>query len=234
MWRIAIVDDEEWVRDQLKSYFFRYGQEHGEEFRVNLFALSELFLTNYKPIYDMIIMDIDLPGMNGLEAAHRLRELDERTVLMFVTNLAQYAINGYEVSAVDFVVKPVNYRTFEHKLTRALTFVPEKHRPALLLKTEMGTVTVELDDVKYVEVQGHNVYYHTVKNTYRTRGSLKQAEQELDDPQFFMCDKCYLVNLAYVEGVNGNTITVDGKELNVSRPKKKAFMDALAAYHNRN
>lgn len=233
MWRIAIVDDEERIREQLKAYFRRYESERKEQFQVSLFGFAELFLTNYKPEYDVILMDIDMPGMDGLKAAHRLRALDERAVLIFVTNLAQYAINGYEVSATDFVVKPVSYRTFDQKLTRALSRIPGNTRPSLLLKTETGIATVEMYDVKYIDVQGHNIFYHTAKETYRIRGSLKQAERELNDPSFFMCDKCCLVNLAYVEAVDGSTITVGGQELSVSRPKKKAFMDALAAYHNR-
>lgn len=233
MRRVAIVDDDARIRDQLQSYFAQYSENHKEQFQLSVFSFAELFLTNYKPVYDIVMMDIDMPGMNGLEAAHRLRKLDERAVLLFVTNLAQYAINGYEVSATDFIVKPVSYRTFEYKLTRALKYVPEGGRPMLLLKTETGLATVAMDDVKYVEVEGHNVFYHTEKEVYRARGSLKQTEQELNDPQFFMCDKCCLVNLAYVEAVNGSMITVGGEELSVSRPKKKAFMDALAAYHNK-
>ena len=233
MRRVAIVDDDARMRNQLQSYFAQYSETHREQFQLSVFGFAELFLTNYKPVYDIVMMDIDMPGMNGLEAAHRLRKLDERAVLLFVTNLAQYAINGYEVSATDFIVKPVSYKIFEYKLTRAMKYVPEDGRPMLLLKTETGLATVAMDDVMYVQVEGHNIFYHTEKEIYRARGSLKQTEQELNDPQFFMCDKCCLVNLAYVEAVNGSTITVGGEELSVSRPKKKAFMDALAAYHNR-
>lgn len=233
MKRIAIVDDDERVRNLLASYLARYSEEHCETFMPSVFAFPELFLTNYKPVYDIVLMDIDMPGMNGLEAARRLRELDERVVLLFITNLAQYAINGYEVQAADFVVKPVSYEKFEQKLTRALRFVPESTRPSLLIRTENGTVTVDIDDAKYIEVQGHYVFYHTPREVYRVRGSLKQTVEEINDEQFFVCDKCYIVNLAYVEAVNGNSVVVDGETVNVSRPKKKALMDALAAYHNR-
>ena len=233
MKRIAIVDDDEKIRNELSAFLTRYEETSGEQFLVSVFGFAELFLTNYKPDYDIVFMDIDMPGMDGLAASRRLRELDERVVLLFITNLTQYAIQGYEVAATDFIVKPVSYERFRQKLTRALKFVPESKRPALLIRTEEATVTVDMDDVMYVEVQGHNVFYHTAKNEYRVRGSLKQAEQELNDPQFFACDKSCLVNLAYVEGVSGNTITVGGTELTVSRPKKKLFMNALAAYHNR-
>lgn len=233
MYRIAIVDDDTLVRSQLRSYFESYQEKTGQQFQLQEYAFAELFLTNYRPVFDLVLMDIDMPGMDGLDAAKRMRALDEKAVLLFVTNLAQYAIRGYEVAATDFVVKPVDYQKFEHKLKRALNYVPTRRRPTLLLKTENGTATVEIDDVQYVEVMGHNVFYHTAKEVYRIRGSLRQAQEEMDDPRFFVCDKCYLVNLGYVEAVGGGTVTVAGDRINVSRARKKALMDALAAFHNR-
>ena len=233
MKKIAIIDDDDNIRAKLKEYLKRYQDESKEQFIVSDFAFPELFLTNYKPEYDIVMMDIDMPGMNGLTAAKKLRDLDERVVLLFVTNLAQYALKGYEVAATDFIVKPFKYERFSQKLERALRFVPENTKPMLMIRTDSATVTVELDDIIYVEVNKHDVYYHTVKDVYRVRGSLKQAEEDLNDPKFFACDKSCLVNLAYVEGVTGTTVTVAGKELCVSRAKKKPLIDALAAYHNR-
>ena len=232
MWRVAIVDDQQSVRTQMQSYFERYQQEHQQQFRLSLFGNAELFLDQYKPVYDVVLMDIDMPGMNGLAAARRLRKLDEQVVLMFVTNLAQYAINGYEVSAVDYVIKPVDYSKFEFKLTRALSMVPPKNRQMVLVRTEDGVASVERADVTYVEVQGHSLFYHTASETYRVRGSLKQAEADFMPPQFFTCNKCYIVNLAYVEEIRNNVAVVAGEEVMISRPKKKPFMEALAAYYN--
>ena len=232
MWKVAVVDDQASVRAQMQSYFERYQQEHGERFQLYPFEDPVLFLDRYRPEYDLVLMDIDMPSMDGLTAAHRLRKLDPKVVLMFVTNLAQYAINGYEVSAVDFVVKPVSYAKFAFKLKRALKLAAPKDRKMVLIRTEDGTMAVERDDVTYVEVQGHNLFYHTVETTYRVRGSLKQAEEELGGMPFFTCNKCYIVNLAFVDAVRENVAVVAGDEIVVSRPKKKTFMEALAAYYN--
>ena len=216
----------------MQSYFERYQQEHQQQFRLSLFGNAELFLNQYKPVYDVVLMDIDMPGMNGMAAARRLRKLDEQVVLMFVTNLAQYAINGYEVSAVDYVIKPLDYAKFEFKLTRALSMAPPKNKQMVFVRTEDGIVSVDQEDVTYVEVQGHSLFYHTVSETYRVRGSLKQAEADFMPPRFFTCNKCYIINLSYVEEVKNNVAVVAGEEVMISRPKKKAFMDALAAYYN--
>lgn len=233
MLRIAVVDDEKMILDRLEEYLTRYGILHEVQFDIRKFHFPELFLSDYKPVYDIVLMDIDMPGMNGLEAARRMRALDETVILLFVTNLAQYALHGYEVDATDFVVKPLSYDKFDYKMSRAIKHLARKERPYLLLKTEQGTATIGIDSVKYIEVQGHNIFYHTAQETYRVRGSLKQTMEELNDPQFFLCNKCYLVNLACVTAVNGNTVIADGEAIEVSRPKKKALMDALAAYHNR-
>ena len=88
MYRVAIVDDAR-IREQLASCFRRYQEQSGEQFQLRLFGFAELFLTNYAPVYDIVLMDIDMPGMDGLDAARRMRALDERAVLLFVTNLAQ-------------------------------------------------------------------------------------------------------------------------------------------------
>lgn len=234
MRNIAIVDDDANIRQQLQSYLKKYTENFGEDFVVSEFSIPEAFLTNYKSNYDVVFMDIDMPGMNGLQAAKRLRKLDEKVVLIFVTNLAQYAIKGYEVAATDFVVKPLEYTKFETKIARAIKLTDDRAKsPSLLLRVEDKMVSIKMEDIRYVEVQGHNVYYHTSKDTYRIRGTLKESAAELDSNEFFMCAKCYLVNLAYVESVKGNVVTVAGQDITVSRPKKKEFMEALAAYHNK-
>ena len=232
VWKVAVVDDQASVRTQMQSYFDRYQQEHSERFRLYPFEDPVTFLDRYRPEYDLVLMDIDMPSMDGLTAARRLRKLDPGVVLMFVTNLAQYAINGYEVSAVDFVVKPVSYAKFAFKLKRALKLAAPKDRKMVLIRTDKGTMAVEREDVTYVEVQGHNLFYHTRETTYRVRGSLKQAEEELGGMPFFTCNKSYIVNLAFVDTVRENVAVVDGDEVVVSRPKKKTFMEALAAYYS--
>ena len=117
---VAIVEDEQIHQDTLKNYLQRYESENGVSFHIDVFANPILLLENYKPVYDLIFMDIQMPDINGMDTARRLRAMDQNVLLIFVTSLAQYAIEGYEVAAVDYILKPVQYFSFAMRLTRAI------------------------------------------------------------------------------------------------------------------
>ena len=138
MYQIAIVDDEKIFTDQLEEYMVQYQKENPAEFQVEVFHSSIGFLETFQKDYDLILLDVEMPGLNGMELAHKIREVDEQVVLMFITNMAQYAIHGYSVGALDFVTKPLNYYTFAMKLTRALKRVPKKEATWIMLPLPDG------------------------------------------------------------------------------------------------
>ena len=105
MVNIAVVEDNEREREILTEYLKRFSPQ----FAIEVFSSAVIFLTDYTPKYDIVFMDIDMPCLDGMSAAAKMRKLDDRTCLIFVTNLAKYAIKGYEVQAFDFMVKPLTY-----------------------------------------------------------------------------------------------------------------------------
>lgn len=232
MVKVAIVEDEQEASDVLLSHFKRYEKENGTEFHTAVFRDAVTFLTGYTPDYDMVLMDIELPNLNGMNASKKLRELDRNVTLIFVTNMAQYAIKGYEVEASDFIVKPVFYYDFKLKLKRALDRID--------LSGQEGRIAVKVDDavrclnavdIKYVEVIKHNIIYHLQGGGELTAyGTLKEIEQKLPASSFSRCNHCYLVNLRYVTDVKDFTVTVGGERLLISHPKKKDFVKALNDY----
>lgn len=230
MIRIAIVEDEQEQSARLESYIRRYAEEHGTGTQVTVYSNVITFLETYKANFDIVFMDIMMPMMNGMDASHLLREKDDKVMLIFVTSMRQYALRGYDVGASDFIVKPVAYPEFTLKFTRALSKIPQSKDEDILLRTEGGFVRLTADRIRYVEVRGHHCVYHTDSNTYQQYQTMKAVEDALPKEYFARCNNFLLVNLAFVEKIDGLTVWVAGEALPISHPRKKPFSDAFAEY----
>ena len=227
---IAIVEDDHAEAEILKSHFARYAATTGEEFDIRRFPCGDAFLDGYQPIYDLVMMDIDLPGISGMDTAKQLRLADRSVTLIFVTNLARYAAKGYAVDAMDFLLKPVSYPNFAVTLQRALLRCRHGRHPDLLISIPDGVYRISTDRVKYVEVIDHTLVYHTTEGAIQSSGNLRDLEGKLPAGQFIRCNRCYLVNLAFVRAVRGYRLVLDVDELQISRPKRAAVLEALNDY----
>ncbi len=230
MYHIAIVEDEAAFAAQLQEYLEKYQEEHDVRFKISVFGDGEEILKDYQPLYDIILLDIEMPKVNGMQAAEQIREQDADVTLMFITNMAGYAIKGYEVGALDFVMKPVNYYTFSMKLTRVLKRTRQKARQEILLTLPDGVKKLNVQQIYYVEVQNRILYYHTDEGVFTMRGTMQSVEQMLSPYSFVKCNHWYIVNLKYVSQVRKNTAIVAGHELEVSRRNRTAFLQALTEY----
>lgn len=230
MYHIAIVEDEATFRQQLTEYLTQYQDEHQVEFKVTEFSDGAEILADYQPIYDVVLLDIEMPQVNGMEAAEQIRAKDENVVLMFITNMAGYAIKGYEVGALDFVMKPITYYTFSMKLTRALKRARQQGQKAVLLPLPDGVKKLELNQIYFVEGQSRMLYYHTAEGDYVVRGTMQSAESALAQYPFAKCNHWYLVNLMHVKEVRKNIVVVGTFELEISRRNRTAFLKALTDY----
>ena len=230
MYHIAIVEDEAEFRDQLTEYLNQYKEEHSLEFKISVFTDGAEILENYQPVYDMVLLDIEMPKVNGMDAAKQIRTQDENVVLMFITNMAGYAIHGYEVGALDFVMKPLTYYTFSIKLTRALKRAKQKEQKSILLPLADGVKKLELNELFFIEGQSRMLYYHTAEGDYVVKGTMQGAESSLEQYPFAKCNHWYLVNLMHVKEVRKNTVVVGPFELEISRRNKTAFLKALTEY----
>ena len=227
---IAIVEDDPAEADVLRSHFKRFAPDSGEEFDIQWFQDGDAFLSTYQPIYDLVLMDIDLPGINGLATAERLRRVDHSVALVVVTNLARYAAKGYAVDAMDFLLKPVSYANFTLTVRRALQRCRQHLQPDLLINIPDGVYRISISRIKYIEVTNHTLVYHTTEGSLSSTGNLKDVESKLPSSQFVRCNRCYLVNLAFVRAVRGHRLVLDMDELQISRPKRTAVLEALNNY----
>lgn len=230
MYRVAIVEDDRGFVEELKGYLVQYAEEEGQKFEVCAFYDGAEILEGYEPKYDLILLDIEMPKVNGMDAAEKIREMDENVVLMFITSMAQYAIRGYSVGALDFVMKPITYYTFSMKIKRALKRVQKKELPSILLNLPDGVKKLELRQIYYLEVQNRQLHYHTDEGEFVMRGSLQSAESSLPSHIFAKCNHWYLVNLMHVTEVRKNTAMVGPFELEISRRNRTGFLNALAEY----
>lgn len=229
MVRIAIVEDREDAAETLSAYLEQYREATGDEFHVTCFRDAVQFLEPYLG-FDLVFMDIQMPHMDGLEGAARLRRIDRRAKLIFVTNMAQYAVRGYEVEALDFIVKPVAYPDFSFKMKRAMNAVRMSRRKELSISLPTGLMRISSDELLYVEVRGHVLSYHLLAQTVAARGTMDSLEQQLATWDFLRCNNCYLVNPRYIDWVRGYVIKVGDDELQISHPRKKQFMQQLGEW----
>lgn len=227
---IAIVEDEQEQRDLLQGYIRQYAQETGTQFSVDAFSDGSKLLEDYSPKYDIILLDIELPGMNGMEIAEWIRTKDEDVVLMFITNMAQYAVGGYAVGALDFVLKPINYTTFSMRFARAIKRAGLRKSAQILLNLPDCVRRIETQQIYYVEVMNKMLHYHTQLGEFVLRGTMQSVESELSPYNFVRCNHWYLVNLRHVVELRRDTVLVGETELEISRRNRKAFLTALTAY----
>lgn len=230
MIRLAIVEDEDLYANQLYEYIQKFEQETDETFQIIRFRDGDEIAEEYTGEYDIILMDIEMQFMDGMTAAEKIREFDEDVVIMFITNMTNYAIRGYQVDALDYVVKPVEYFSFCKKLERALSKVEKKKAPTITIKIQSGAMKLKTNDIYYIESEGHNLHYVTKKGTYKCRAKIQSAEEDLAQYGFFRSNKSYLVNMQYVEGVSDGCCIVNGDKLLISRARKKDFMVAMTDY----
>ncbi len=228
---IAIVDDEPAERERLKACLAYVEQMQGVSFAVQEYETADQFLMLFEQQYDIVFMDIQfVDGTDGMSAARQLRKMDSSVLLIFVTNLAQMAVHGYEVDALDFVVKPLDPFAFHLKMQRALGRVSSRKKTTIEIRDKGSTVYVDTHRIRYLEVDGHYVTYHTRGGNYTEYISMSAAEKKLNDPAFFRCDRGLIINMRMLTKIEGDTCVVDGETLIVAHILRNELKRALAAY----
>ena len=231
MIRIGVVEDDPVNRRGLLDHLALYSEEHGVESAITEFADGADLVEHYRPEFDLLLLDVQMPRMDGLEAAHLVREVDSDVIIIFVTNMAQYAIKGYEVDALSYLVKPVPYFAFAQEMGRSLARLQRHHGDSVVLTVGTNIARVPTTDIVYIESVKHRITVHTLSGKHSFSGTLKAMDQELQGRGFFRSNSCYIVNLRHVTRVEQHTcIMTGGEELQVSRPRRRAFLEALTDF----
>lgn len=227
--RVAIVDDEQAPAYQLLSFLNHFAEKQGLKIETAMFDKPLAFLAAFHCDYDVLFLDIEMPSMNGIALAKKIREKDSSVFLIFVTNLAQYAIDGYSVSAFDYILKPVVENAFELKMSRLLKKLSADVEEKISIRTNRETLAVDVHDIDYIEPNNHHVIYHLVDKTVESYEAMKDVEKRLPS-HFTKCNRYYLVNMARVSAVRGDSVYLGDTELKISRTEKKEFLRRFSEY----
>lgn len=229
MVRIAIVEDEPAERDRLRGYLERFSEETQTLFHISVFSDGVGITSSYQAAYDIIFLDIQMKIQDGLKTAELIRLKDKEAALVFITNMAQYALKGYSVSASNFVLKPVSYFAFSEVLRDELKKLARRESRSVPLKVEDGMIRLRLQDLYYAEMKNRKAALHTAVGEYAMSGTLLKLEELLNDRRFFRCHSGFLINIEHLHKIRAASVVLNpgGMEIPLSRHKKKDLEASL-------
>lgn len=229
MINVCIVEDELSQAELLKKYINKYGNATKQPFNITHLSDGIDLVDDYQGQFDIILLDIQMKHLDGMAAAEKIRKVDSDVIIIFITSTVQYAVQGYAVDALGYVLKPVPYTQFEQLFEKAITRVNAKKQHVYVkVSVDDKQMKLDCDTISYIESQRNNVVIHTDERDYTTIGPLKRFDEMLMEHGFSKCHNAYLVNLSRVEAVQKEeVILTDGVTLPISRARKKEFMAAL-------
>ena len=226
--RIAVCDDEELFRIEFKSVLDKL--LINSDYDIDTFSDGEnLFKAFLECSYDLVFLDIEMPGIDGLSLAKRLRECSENIIIVFLTAHIEYALEGYEVNALRYLTKPVDVA----KLREVLRYIEDRKNTSkqIMIKEDGEEIMIDIKDILYMEAMDKNVRIVTSGKEHFTRYNIGDFEEQLKSSGFFRIHRGYLISLSKVRKVVKNTVVLDGDTtLPVSRGSLKPLKDALYAY----
>lgn len=231
MFRIAICEDIEKEREKIINQIEKFFREKNLRYLVNEYSSGESLLAEYQDgaaVFDLILMDIKLGGMNGIDTSAKIRQLDQFVPIAFLTASRDYAVESYEVAAVAYMVKPVE----EEKFFALLSKLTRTQKPkSLTLKMRGRNRSFDYRDIVYLESRGHRVLLHLINgDTEAAYYKLDEIESVLNDERFVRTHKSYLVNMDYIQSAETDFHMVTGTIVPIRRHGRKEVMNQYLYY----
>ncbi|MBZ6527262.1 response regulator transcription factor [Aerococcaceae bacterium DSM 111021] len=229
---IAIVEDNKQAQEKLKSYIHKAAEDHDQYVNVTTYDDGLIFVDQFANEFDIIYFDVEMQYMDGMTAATKIREKDSEVLIVFVTNHAQVAIQGYSVEATDFLLKPLSQFTFEEHFKKIMKKFASQNKveSSIVLKISGTMKRINQSVIKYIQSQGHYIDFITIDNEYTIIDTMKNTEERLDPQLFNRCSNSFIVNFNFIDKVEKNTIYIGEETIQISRSKKKEFMERFTAF----
>ena len=226
MIRLAVCDDESAMCRQLAQMVSAKLKKWEEEFAVTCYTNAARLL--FSPLnFDMVFLDIQMPGLNGVELAKKLREKEFNGILIFVTVLTEYMLDAFEVEAMDYLCKPVDEARLEQALLRSMKRLRLKEEKGFFIRTMNGYRMVKFSEVYYCEVMNRKIYLHVRQDVIEYYGKMKDLEQQTL-PYLIRCHRSFLVNPVYLQEYKGGQVTLkNGARIPVSKSYHQIFMERM-------
>lgn len=228
--RVALCDDEEPVREYLGGLLEEWKERQNDQLQIETFESAESFLFQYEEDkrWQLLILDIEMGKMNGVELAKKVREHNKEVQILFVTGYMEYISDGYEVEALHYLLKPVTKEKLFSVLDRARERMKTSEK-ALFLQGSDETVRIPYYEIRYVEVQHNYVTIHAAED-YTVKKTLSELEEELGDG-FFRTGRSFLVNLKCVKRITKKEVSLkDGTAIPLSRGMYEKINRAMIRY----
>ncbi|MBQ7932824.1 MAG: response regulator transcription factor [Clostridia bacterium] len=216
--RIAICDDEQKQIEYLTVLVSAWSDKTSVTCTIDTFQSAESFLFDYAEDKnrDILLLDIEMGGMNGVDLAKTIRRTNDAIQIIFITGFPDFIAEGYEVSALHYLMKPVLPEKLHTVLDKAAANLAKSEK-RLSITYDRQTDFVPLSQIMYIEAQKQYILIHTISETYRMKGSLSDMEKQLDE-YFIKCQRSFVVNLRYVTRIKNDCVLLkNGSEVPISR-----------------
>lgn len=226
--KIAICDDESSQREYMKSVVTKWAQTRSHFCEITDYPSAEAFLFEYSESkdYDILLLDIEMKEMNGVELAKRVRSENEAVQMVFITGYPDFISDGYDVCALHYLMKPVSEEKLISVLDRAIKNLSRAEK-RLMVSFDRQTEYIPFSEIVYLEAQMNYTVIHTRIAEYKMKSSLSNIENKLDDG-FFRCQRSFIVNLAQVQRIKSDSVVLkNGKAIPISRGMSEQIGKAI-------
>lgn len=231
MIRVAICEDEREIQLLIEDYIKEILKSINVEYEIQKYnSGEELLECNLKNI-DILLLDIQMGQLNGMDTARKIREVDNKMEIIFITSLIDYIQDGYEVRAYRYLLKPIKLEELEKHVLTCIKEIEKNKNHYILIKNKSNTYKIYSNEIKYIEVQKKDMRIHTINKTFDVKYSLEKIEKDLNSDEFVRCHKSFIINLSYIENIKLNTAILEsGEEVPVSRYRYKEVKERFLKF----